>query len=123
MSDVTQNRFDKYFDGSELVVAGKVLPSDSNTLTSLTTASAVSKMNKSRLQENLISHESEVEGSGPLELPVSSVPSRPAGPSGHHLRDRRRHRRAGHRAGQAAALVHGFRQTNVGLHHHQTADL
>uniref|UniRef100_A0A671Y1R2 Inter-alpha-trypsin inhibitor heavy chain 2 n=1 Tax=Sparus aurata TaxID=8175 RepID=A0A671Y1R2_SPAAU len=40
VSDVTQNRFDKYFDGSELVVAGKVLPSDSNTLTSLTTASA-----------------------------------------------------------------------------------
>ncbi|XP_036978169.1 inter-alpha-trypsin inhibitor heavy chain H2 [Acanthopagrus latus] len=40
VSDVTQNRFDKYFEGSELVVAGKVLPSDSNTLTSLTTASA-----------------------------------------------------------------------------------
>ncbi|KAM3587599.1 uncharacterized protein V6R79_009820 [Siganus canaliculatus] len=40
VSDVTQNRFDKYFDGSELVVAGKVLPSDSNTLTSFTTASA-----------------------------------------------------------------------------------
>uniref|UniRef100_A0A8C4NZY9 Inter-alpha-trypsin inhibitor heavy chain 2 n=1 Tax=Dicentrarchus labrax TaxID=13489 RepID=A0A8C4NZY9_DICLA len=40
VSDVTQNRFDKYFSGSELVVAGKVLPSDSNTLTSFTTASA-----------------------------------------------------------------------------------
>lgn len=69
VSDVTQNRFDKYFDGSELVVAGKVLPSDSNTLTSLTTASAVSKMNKSRLQENLISHESEVHQC-PLSRPV-----------------------------------------------------
>ncbi|XP_071776691.1 inter-alpha-trypsin inhibitor heavy chain H2 [Centroberyx gerrardi] len=40
VSDITQNRFDKYFSGSELVVAGKVLPSDSNTLTSFTTASA-----------------------------------------------------------------------------------
>uniref|UniRef100_A0A8C9ZLU7 Inter-alpha-trypsin inhibitor heavy chain 2 n=1 Tax=Sander lucioperca TaxID=283035 RepID=A0A8C9ZLU7_SANLU len=42
VSEVTQNRFDKYFSGSELVVAGKVLPSESNTLTSFTTASAVS---------------------------------------------------------------------------------
>ncbi|KAI3366602.1 hypothetical protein L3Q82_009283, partial [Scortum barcoo] len=40
VSDVTQNRFDKYFSGSELVVAGKVLPSESNTLTTITTASA-----------------------------------------------------------------------------------
>ncbi|XP_028306619.1 inter-alpha-trypsin inhibitor heavy chain H2 [Gouania willdenowi] len=40
VSDVTQNRFDKYFSGSELVVAGKVLPSDNNTLRSLTTGSA-----------------------------------------------------------------------------------
>ncbi|XP_042367093.1 inter-alpha-trypsin inhibitor heavy chain H2 [Plectropomus leopardus] len=39
VSDVTQNRFDKFFSGSELVVAGKVLPSDSDTLTSFTTAS------------------------------------------------------------------------------------
>lgn len=42
VSDVTQNRFDKYFGGSELVVAGKVLPSESDTLTGFTTASAVS---------------------------------------------------------------------------------
>uniref|UniRef100_A0A674A9R1 Inter-alpha-trypsin inhibitor heavy chain 2 n=1 Tax=Salmo trutta TaxID=8032 RepID=A0A674A9R1_SALTR len=41
VSDVTQNHFDKYFSGSELVVAGKVLPSDSTTLNSFTTASAV----------------------------------------------------------------------------------
>ncbi|XP_070784748.1 inter-alpha-trypsin inhibitor heavy chain H2 [Enoplosus armatus] len=40
VSDVTQNRFDKYFSGSELVVAGKVLPSETNALTSFTTASA-----------------------------------------------------------------------------------
>ncbi|CAN9508439.1 unnamed protein product [Ophioblennius macclurei] len=40
VSDVTQNQFDKYFSGSELVVAGKVLPTDSETLTSFTTASA-----------------------------------------------------------------------------------
>ncbi|KAK7891843.1 hypothetical protein WMY93_023806 [Mugilogobius chulae] len=40
VSDVTQNQFDKFFSGSELVVAGKVLPSDTNTLTSFTTASA-----------------------------------------------------------------------------------
>uniref|UniRef100_A0A673AU34 Inter-alpha-trypsin inhibitor heavy chain 2 n=1 Tax=Sphaeramia orbicularis TaxID=375764 RepID=A0A673AU34_9TELE len=40
VSDVTQNQFDKFFSGSELVVAGKVLPSDSNTLTGFTTASA-----------------------------------------------------------------------------------
>nr|XP_020468981.1 inter-alpha-trypsin inhibitor heavy chain H2 [Monopterus albus] len=42
VSDITQNHFDKYFSGSELVVAGKVLPSESNTLTSFTTASAAS---------------------------------------------------------------------------------
>lgn len=40
VSDVTQNRFDKYFGGSELVVAGKVLPSDVSALTGFTTASA-----------------------------------------------------------------------------------
>uniref|UniRef100_A0A8C7SCL4 Inter-alpha-trypsin inhibitor heavy chain 2 n=1 Tax=Oncorhynchus mykiss TaxID=8022 RepID=A0A8C7SCL4_ONCMY len=40
VSDVTQNHFDKYFSGSELVVAGKVLPSESTTLNSFTTASA-----------------------------------------------------------------------------------
>lgn len=40
VSDITQNQFDKFFSGSELVVAGKVLPSDTNTLTSFTTASA-----------------------------------------------------------------------------------
>uniref|UniRef100_A0A8C7INF3 Inter-alpha-trypsin inhibitor heavy chain 2 n=1 Tax=Oncorhynchus kisutch TaxID=8019 RepID=A0A8C7INF3_ONCKI len=34
VSDVTQNHFDKYFSGSELVVAGKVLPSESTTLNS-----------------------------------------------------------------------------------------
>lgn len=45
VSDVTQNRFDKYFSGSELVVAGKVLPSESNILTSFTTAAAVSSIN------------------------------------------------------------------------------
>lgn len=43
MSDVTQNRFDKYFSGSELVVAGKVQPSESNSLTSFISASAVSR--------------------------------------------------------------------------------
>ncbi|KAM4569507.1 inter-alpha-trypsin inhibitor heavy chain H2 [Odontesthes bonariensis] len=40
VTEVTQNRFDKYFEGSELVVAGRVLPSESDTLTSFTTASA-----------------------------------------------------------------------------------
>uniref|UniRef100_A0A8C8FH62 Inter-alpha-trypsin inhibitor heavy chain 2 n=1 Tax=Oncorhynchus tshawytscha TaxID=74940 RepID=A0A8C8FH62_ONCTS len=40
VSDVTQNHFDKYFSGSELVVAGKVLPSESTTLNSFTTAFA-----------------------------------------------------------------------------------
>lgn len=43
VSDVTQNRFDKYFSGSELVVAGKVQPSESNSLTSFISASAVSR--------------------------------------------------------------------------------
>lgn len=42
VSDVTKNYFDKYFSGSELVVAGKVLPSESNSLTSYISASAVS---------------------------------------------------------------------------------
>lgn len=50
VSDVTQNRFDKYFSGSELVVAGKVLPSESNTLTSFTTASAVSRAHNHTLK-------------------------------------------------------------------------
>ncbi|CAL9682755.1 unnamed protein product [Knipowitschia caucasica] len=40
VSDITQNQFDKFFSGSELVVAGKVLPSNTDTLTSFTTASA-----------------------------------------------------------------------------------
>ncbi|KAM7367332.1 hypothetical protein PAMP_015242 [Pampus punctatissimus] len=40
VSNITQNRFDKYFSGSELMVAGKVLPSDTNTLTSFITAFA-----------------------------------------------------------------------------------
>lgn len=58
-----------------------------------------------------------------LVPPVSSVPSRPAVPSGHHPGDGDRHLGAGHGAGQAAALVHGLCQTAVGLHHRQTADL
>uniref|UniRef100_A0A6Q2YTA1 Inter-alpha-trypsin inhibitor heavy chain 2 n=1 Tax=Esox lucius TaxID=8010 RepID=A0A6Q2YTA1_ESOLU len=37
VSDVTQNSFDKYFSGSELVVAGKVLPSDGTSLNSFIT--------------------------------------------------------------------------------------
>uniref|UniRef100_A0A669C6J1 Inter-alpha-trypsin inhibitor heavy chain 2 n=1 Tax=Oreochromis niloticus TaxID=8128 RepID=A0A669C6J1_ORENI len=40
VAEVTQNHFDKFFSGSELVVAGKVLPSESNTLTSFTMGSA-----------------------------------------------------------------------------------
>ncbi|KAG7320253.1 hypothetical protein KOW79_016106 [Hemibagrus wyckioides] len=38
--DVTQNQFDKFFKGSELVVAGKLKPSASPTLQSFITASA-----------------------------------------------------------------------------------
>lgn len=51
------------------------------------------------------------------------VRSRPAVPSGHQARVIGRYRWAGHGTGQARALVHGLRQTNVGLHHSQTADL
>nr|XP_055045710.1 inter-alpha-trypsin inhibitor heavy chain H2 isoform X3 [Misgurnus anguillicaudatus] len=40
VSDMTQNRFDKFFRGSELVVAGKVKPTDLTTLQSYITASA-----------------------------------------------------------------------------------
>ncbi|MCJ8743223.1 hypothetical protein PDJAM_G00091400 [Pangasius djambal] len=40
VTDVTQNQFDKFFKGSELVVAGKLKPSGSTTLQSFTTASA-----------------------------------------------------------------------------------
>uniref|UniRef100_A0A671LKK0 Inter-alpha-trypsin inhibitor heavy chain 2 n=1 Tax=Sinocyclocheilus anshuiensis TaxID=1608454 RepID=A0A671LKK0_9TELE len=40
VNNVTQNRFDKFFHGSELIVAGKLQPSDLTTLQSLTTASA-----------------------------------------------------------------------------------
>ncbi|KAM4711671.1 inter-alpha-trypsin inhibitor heavy chain H2 [Anableps anableps] len=39
VTEVTQNHFDKYFSGSELVVAGKVQLSETNTLTSFTSAS------------------------------------------------------------------------------------
>uniref|UniRef100_A0A8C5FVQ1 Inter-alpha-trypsin inhibitor heavy chain 2 n=1 Tax=Gadus morhua TaxID=8049 RepID=A0A8C5FVQ1_GADMO len=40
VSDVTHNRFDKFFSGSELVVAGKLRLTEETTLTSFTTASA-----------------------------------------------------------------------------------
>ncbi|XP_017349728.1 inter-alpha-trypsin inhibitor heavy chain H2 isoform X2 [Ictalurus punctatus] len=40
VTDVTQNQFDNFFKGSELVVAGKLKPSGSNTLQSFITASA-----------------------------------------------------------------------------------
>ncbi|KAL0962832.1 hypothetical protein UPYG_G00346100 [Umbra pygmaea] len=40
VSNVTHSYFDKFFSGSELVVAGKILPSESNTLSSLITATA-----------------------------------------------------------------------------------
>ncbi|XP_067248388.1 inter-alpha-trypsin inhibitor heavy chain H2 [Chanodichthys erythropterus] len=40
VNNVTQNRFDKFFSGSELIVAGKLQPSDLTTLQSFTTASA-----------------------------------------------------------------------------------
>lgn len=40
VTEVTQTHFDKYFRDTELVVAGKVQLSDSNTLTSFTSASA-----------------------------------------------------------------------------------
>ncbi|CAL8385313.1 unnamed protein product [Gadus morhua 'NCC'] len=42
VSDVTHNRFDKFFSGSELVVAGKLRLTEETTLTSFTTASAAS---------------------------------------------------------------------------------
>uniref|UniRef100_A0A672T8P2 Inter-alpha-trypsin inhibitor heavy chain 2 n=1 Tax=Sinocyclocheilus grahami TaxID=75366 RepID=A0A672T8P2_SINGR len=42
VNNVTQNRFDKFFSGSELIVAGKLQPSDLTTLQSFTTAAAVS---------------------------------------------------------------------------------
>ncbi|XP_067284578.1 inter-alpha-trypsin inhibitor heavy chain H2 [Pseudorasbora parva] len=44
VNNVTQNRFDKFFSGSELIVAGKLQPSELTTLQSFTTASAA-KMN------------------------------------------------------------------------------
>lgn len=44
MNNVTQNRFDKFFHGSELIVAGKLQPSDLTTLQSFTTAAAVSPL-------------------------------------------------------------------------------
>lgn len=44
VNNVTQNRFDKFFSGSELIVAGKLQPSDLTTLQSFTTAAAVSPL-------------------------------------------------------------------------------
>ncbi|XP_056604055.1 inter-alpha-trypsin inhibitor heavy chain H2 [Triplophysa dalaica] len=40
VSDVTQNSFDKFFSGSEVIVAGKLQPTDLTTLQSFITASA-----------------------------------------------------------------------------------
>uniref|UniRef100_A0A9J7ZFF3 Inter-alpha-trypsin inhibitor heavy chain 2 n=1 Tax=Cyprinus carpio carpio TaxID=630221 RepID=A0A9J7ZFF3_CYPCA len=40
VNNVTQNRFDKFFHGSELIVAGKLQPSDFTTLQSITTTEA-----------------------------------------------------------------------------------
>ncbi|XP_048862678.1 inter-alpha-trypsin inhibitor heavy chain H2 [Brienomyrus brachyistius] len=40
LSDVTESRFDKFFKGSEIVVAGKVASCDSNVLEAMITASA-----------------------------------------------------------------------------------
>ncbi|XP_059367396.1 inter-alpha-trypsin inhibitor heavy chain H2 [Carassius carassius] len=40
VNSVTQNRFDKFFSGSELIVAGKLKPSNLTTLQSFTTAAA-----------------------------------------------------------------------------------
>ncbi|KAJ8269201.1 hypothetical protein COCON_G00118080 [Conger conger] len=40
VTDLTQNQFDKFFSGSELVVAGKIQQADLTTLTSFTTASS-----------------------------------------------------------------------------------
>uniref|UniRef100_A0A672S3Z7 Inter-alpha-trypsin inhibitor heavy chain H2-like n=1 Tax=Sinocyclocheilus grahami TaxID=75366 RepID=A0A672S3Z7_SINGR len=45
VNNMTQNRFDKFFHGSELIVAGKLQPSDLTTLQSLTTASANMDLN------------------------------------------------------------------------------
>uniref|UniRef100_A0A4W5KLI5 Inter-alpha-trypsin inhibitor heavy chain 2 n=1 Tax=Hucho hucho TaxID=62062 RepID=A0A4W5KLI5_9TELE len=56
VSDVTQNHFDKYFSGSELVVAGKVLPSESTTLNSFTTASAVISTDRIDLTDGRNNH-------------------------------------------------------------------
>ncbi|XP_036373435.1 inter-alpha-trypsin inhibitor heavy chain H2 [Megalops cyprinoides] len=64
VTDVTQNHFDKYFSGSELVVAGKVQQTGTNTLHSFTTASST-KMDLSLQTEadcqkldSLLSHHS-----------------------------------------------------------------
>ncbi|XP_017267146.1 inter-alpha-trypsin inhibitor heavy chain H2 [Kryptolebias marmoratus] len=40
VTNVTQSQFDKYFSGSELVVAGRVLPSESSSLSGYTSASS-----------------------------------------------------------------------------------
>uniref|UniRef100_A0A673J0D8 Inter-alpha-trypsin inhibitor heavy chain 2 n=1 Tax=Sinocyclocheilus rhinocerous TaxID=307959 RepID=A0A673J0D8_9TELE len=45
VNNVTQNRFDKFFSGSELIVAGKLQPSDLTTLQSFTTAAANMDLN------------------------------------------------------------------------------
>lgn len=46
-----------------------------------------------------------------------------AGPAGTHPADGGWHCRAGHGVDQTSALVHRLCQTNVGVHHYQTADL
>lgn len=56
-------------------------------------------------------------------MSISTAPSCSAGSAGHTHRHGGWHSRAGHRVGQASTLVHRLRQTDVGLHHHQTTDL
>lgn len=106
VTDVTQTHFDKYFSGSELVVAGKVQLSDSDTLTSFTSASAVSKTHRKTHLSRLCT------------VHVSSASCCPAGQPAAHLGDRSWCHRAGPGAGQAPALIHWLCQADVGLPDH-----
>lgn len=123
MSDVTQNRFDKYFSGSELVVAGKVQPSESNKLVSFTTASSVSLTMRIRDIYSLRYLPTTMSLLVTIVRECCFAPPCPAGSDGCQPGDGGGHIRAGRGVGQAPTLVHRLRQTNVGLHHYQANDL
>ncbi|KAK7149476.1 hypothetical protein R3I94_008956 [Phoxinus phoxinus] len=60
VNNVTQNRFDKFFSGSELIVAGKLQATDLTTLQSFTTASAANMDMNIQTEADILELDSEL---------------------------------------------------------------